>query len=538
MSRDDAAPPSTPEVGDLSPAAPSSPTAGSDPDMGRGTTAFGTAVSWSFVLTSGRTFMTLIVSLILARILGPEAFGLIAMANVFILFAELFVRQGLVAAIVQRPRLTAAHLDTAFWMTVMLAVALAPAAIGASGWWAAVNDTPELASLIQALVPLLVFKALGVAQEAYIRRQMNFRALALRTNVAVLTGGVAGVTAALLGAGVWALVIQQLVTAFLELVLIWLLSSWRPRWRFRADAARDLVGFSARMVLAALGSFVNTQSDALLIGLFFGPLVVGLYRMAVRFISIMLELTAGTLQSVMLPELSRFSEDRPRFNERTVEVIRLASLVAVPVLGVLAASSDALMALLGAEWAPAADALKVLCVLAVVQAAAAFLAPVLQAAGRPGLLAWLTWISAGLSAGSFAAAGFWLAGFGTEEQVLWLAIIRTTVFAPTLFVIVLPMLKRALSLRPAMVLGAMWRAPIAAATGYAAFALVRTTAENSWPRMPIFDLLLSAVLSGTVILAVLLTIEPFVRQVPSLLRERTARRRATAMDSSPSASDP
>jgi len=506
--------------------------------MGRGTTAFGTAVSWSFVLTSGRTFMTLIVSLILARILGPEAFGLIAMANVFILFAELFVRQGLVAAIVQRPRLTAAHLDTAFWMTVMLAVALAPAAIGASGWWAAVNDTPELASLIQALVPLLVFKALGVAQEAYIRRQMNFRALALRTNVAVLTGGVAGVTAALLGAGVWALVIQQLVTAFLELVLIWLLSSWRPRWRFRADAARDLVGFSARMVLAALGSFVNTQSDALLIGLFFGPLVVGLYRMAVRFISIMLELTAGTLQSVMLPELSRFSEDRPRFNERTVEVIRLASLVAVPVLGVLAASSDALMALLGAEWAPAADALKVLCVLAVVQAAAAFLAPVLQAAGRPGLLAWLTWISAGLSAGSFAAAGFWLAGFGTEEQVLWLAIIRTTVFAPTLFVIVLPMLKRALSLRPAMVLGAMWRAPIAAATGYAAFALVRTTAENSWPRMPIFDLLLSAVLSGTVILAVLLTIEPFVRQVPSLLRERTARRRATAMDSSPSASDP
>ena len=532
MSRDDATPPTVPDDGEPAASQASPGDEEADADMGRGTTAFGNAVSWSFVLTSGRTFMTLVVSLVLARILGPEAFGLIAMANVFILFAELFVRQGLVAAIVQRPKLTAAHLDTAFWMTVMLAAVLVPVVIGASGWWAAANDTPELAGLITALVPLLVFKALGVAQEAHIRRQMDFRALALRTNVAVLTGGAAGITAALLGAGVWSLVIQQLVTAFLELVLIWLLSSWRPRWRFRTDAARDLISFAARMVLAALGSFVNTQSDALLIGLFFGPLVVGLYRMAVRFISIMLELTSGTLQLVMLPELSRFSEDRSAFNARTVEVIRLASLIAVPVLGVLAASSDALMGLLGEEWAPAADALKVLCILAVVQAAATFLAPILQAAGRPGLLAWLTWISAGLSAGSFAAAGLWLVGFDVAEQVLWLAIIRTAVFVPTLFLIVLPMLNRALGLKPGRVIGAMWRAPIAAATGYAAFVLVRTAAGTSWPQLPLLDLLLSATVSGTIILVVLLTIEPLVRQVPALIRERVARRSATRADSS------
>jgi O-antigen/teichoic acid export membrane protein len=529
MSGEDGRPPTTPDDGERA-ASPSSAASGPDVDMGRGTTAFGTAVSWSFVLTSGRTFMTLIVSLVLARILGPEAFGLIAMANVFILFAELFVRQGLVSAIVQRPKLTAAHLDTAFWMTVMLAAVLVPGAIGASGWWAAANDTPELAELITALVPLLVFKALGVAQEAHIRRQMNFRALALRTNVAVLTGGAAGITAALLGAGVWSLVIQQLVTAFLELVLIWLLSSWRPRWRFRADAARDLLSFSARMVLAALGSFVNSHSDALLIGLFFGPLLVGLYRMAVRFIGIMLELTSGTLQLVMLPELSRFTEDRSAFNARTVEVIRLASLLAVPVLGVLAASSDALMGLLGDEWAPAADALKVLCILAVVQAAAAFLAPILQAAGRPGLLAWLTWISAGLSAGSFAAAGLWLGGFDVEDQVLWLAIIRTAVFVPSLFLIVLPMLKGALGLRPTRVLGAMWRAPIAAAAGYTGFALLRTTAGSAWPRLPLIDLLASATVSGTIIIVVLLAIEPLVREVPALIRERFARRSAPRPD--------
>lgn len=531
MSRNDAVPPTRPRTGDHteSPDFPDAPSA--DVDLGRGSTSFKTAVSWSFVLTSGRTLMTLLVSLLLARILGPEAFGLIAMANVFILFAELFVRQGLVAAIVQRPKLTGEHLDTAFWMSVMVAALLAPAAIAASGWWAAANDTPDLAGLIRALVPLLIFKALGVTQEAFIRRRMDFRALALRTNVAVLAGGSAGIVAALLGAGVWSLVIQQLVTAFLELVLIWLLSPWRPRYRFRADAALDLLSFSARMVLGALGSFLNTQSDALLIGLYFGPLVVGLYRMAVRLIGIVVELTSGTLQPVMLPELSRFSEDRQKFHARTIEVIRFASLVSVPVLGLLAASSDALMRLLGHEWVPAADAIKVLCILAVVQSATAFLAPVLQAAGRPGLLAWLTWISAGLSAASFAAAGFWLVGFDVEDQVLWLAIIRTGVFVPTLFLIVLPTLQCALNIRQGRVLAAIWRAPVAAVAGYAGFNLLRFLLGSSWPRLPLLDLLLSVLISGITILIVLATLEPLIRKLPAMLRERNLRSRTATNNS-------
>lgn len=497
---------------------------------------FGTAVSWSYLLTGGRTVMTLIVSLVLARLLGPEIFGAIAMANVFVLFIEMFVRQGLVSAIVQRPNLTRIHLDTAFWLTVATVSVLAPLTIALSGWWADLNTLPELRWLIIGLTPGLVFKGLGVVQEAQIRRAMDFRPLALRTNVAVVVGGTVGITAAFLGAGVWALVTQQLITAFIELVMIWRLSPWRPRMRFDRACAVELMSFSGRTLLATLGGFINVRSDALLIGLFFGPIAVGLYRMAVRFIDLTLEVTAGALQAVFLPELSRSNQDQETFNQRTVEVVRIGALLAIPLLGALAAASDPLVLLLGQEWAPASDVLEVLCILAAVQAVALFIAPILQAAGRPGVLAWLTWISAALSAGSFTASGLLLAGYDVATQVLWIAIIRVAVFAPTLFVIVLPVLRRTLGLSSRRVLLAVAPAAVAALTGYLVTTWLQTLIDAPWVARPVTGLLFAGSVAVVIAVAVVMALDPHARALPALVKRKLAARRRSG--ESPTAESP
>lgn len=499
--------------------------AGTDP-IGRSGPGFGRALSWSYVLTSGRAVVTLVVSLVLARLLGPEAFGIIAMATVFVLFVEMFVRQGLVAAIVQRPRLTALHLDTAFWMTVGTVSVLVPVTMAASGWWADVNDMPPLQPVIIALSSLLALKGLGVVQEAQIRRQMDFRLLAVRTNVAVVVGGAVGIGSALAGAGLWALVIQQVVTAAIELVLIWHMTSWRPRLRFRKDCAVELLSFSARSSLAALGNFINLRSDALLIGLFFGPVVVGLYRMAVRFIDLSLEIAAGALQSVFLPELARYADDREAFNDRTVEVMRTGSLLAVPLLGVLAAASDPLMALVGEQWLPASDTLKVLCILAAVQAMSMFLGPILQAAGRPGVLAWLTWISAGLSALSFVGSGLLLAGLSIERQVVLLAAIRTAVFVPTLFVVVFPVFRRILGLGGGRLVAAVWPASVAALVGFGAVHLMQELFGSAWMEPPLIGIALAGALSGLVTIGLLALIEPAARRLPGTLIRKVRGRAA------------
>lgn len=509
--------------------------------IGRSGPGFGRALSWSYALTGGRSFMTLGVSLVIARLLGPEAFGIIAMATVFVLFIEMFVRQGLVAAIVQRPQLTGLHLDTAFWITAATVTALVPVTVALSGWWARVNDMPPLQPVIMVLSSLLLFKGLGVVQEAQIRRKMDFRLLAVRTNTAVLLGGLSGIASALLGAGLWALVVQQLVTAAIELVLIWQMSDWRPRRRFERKCATELLSFSARSALAALGNFVNLRSDALLIGLFFGPVVVGLYRMAVRFIDLSLELAAGALQAVFLPELARFADDREAFNDRTVEVVRIGSLLAVPILGALAASSDPLIALVGEEWEPAAAALRVLCILAAVQAMSMFLGPILQAAGRPGVLAWLTWTSAVLSSLTFVASGLLLGGYSIERQVVLLAAIRTAVFVPTLFVIVLPVLSRTLALRGRRVLVAIWPASVSAVVGYGVVWAARAVFGDAWLEPPLVGIALAGLAAGISAIGVLMLIEPLARSMPQLVLSRIRSRRRLApepIESGPASDGP
>lgn len=486
--------------------------------------SFGLAVSWSYALTGGRTVVTLIVSLVLARLLGPEVFGAVAMANVLVLFIEMFVRQGLVAAIVQRPNLTRLHLDTAFWMTAGAVGLLTPLTIAVSGWWANVNALPELRWLIIGLAPMLVFKGLGVVQEAQIRRNMDFRALAVRTNVAVLIGGAVGLGTAFGGAGVWALVAQQLTTAAIELVMIWRLSSWRPRMRYERECAGQLFSFTGRTLLAALGNFVNIRSDALLIGLFFGPVAVGLYRMAVRFISLSLEITVDALQSVFLPELSRSNGDQESFNRRTVVIVRYGAILAIPLLGALAAASDPLMMLLGEEWAPAAPALRLLCILAAVQAIALFVAPILQAAGRPGVHAWLTWISAVLSAGSFTASGLLLTEYDVATQVAWLAGIRVAVFAPTLFVIVLPVLKRTLGLAPTLIVRAIWPSGAAALLGFLSVFGLREAIGSAWLSPPPVGIAATGLLAAAVAAGSLALTDPVARSFPGLLLRKVRAR--------------
>jgi PST family polysaccharide transporter len=164
---------------------------------------------------------------------------------------------------------------------------------------------------------------------------MNFRAFAIRTAVAVTLGGSLGLALALRGFGARALVAQQLATTAVGLGLYWVLSGWRPRLRFSPRAARDLLGFSTGTLIGRLGMFVNRRADALLMGLFFGPTAVGLYRLADP----------------------RHQDQPDRLRESFVRCVWISACLALPPLGVLAAGAPELAGLLGARWRDAAPAL-------------------------------------------------------------------------------------------------------------------------------------------------------------------------------------
>lgn len=479
---------------------------------------FGNAVSWAYVQTGGRMVASLGVSLLLARLLGPESFGIIAMAAVYVFFIETLIRQGLSAAIIQRPELRRSHLDTAFWLIMGAILLLIPISIILSEWWARLNATPDLAPVIVGLTPVLALRGLSVVQEALLRRQMDYRALAVRTNLAVVLGGVTGVIAALMGAGTWALVVQQAVLAATELAVLWRVSNWRPTFRFSRRSADELVGFSSMSALAGMGSFLQARVDTLIIGLIFGPVAVGLYRLATRLTDMVVEGAGGAFQSVSLSELSRLEHDAQRMAHRTEEVVRMASLAAVPLIGLLAVVSDPLLHLLGPDWVPAILSLRILCFAAWLQIPAGMFGPILQAAGKPGVLAITAWVAAAISAATFVAAGPLLAGRPVGHEVAGLSAARVVALVVLMVLVVIPVLHRVVRLHAIRLLRAI--GPVSLGVGGASVATIVLSQVTPIQSLPdLAEFIVTAVLGAGAIVVGTLVSEPMARRfLCSLLR--------------------
>jgi O-antigen/teichoic acid export membrane protein len=379
-------------------------------------------------MNSGTRGIATLVTFLLAALLGPGDFGLVAVALVYVSFVRMLLEQGFLTAIIQRENLEDEHLDSAFWLNFVWCLVLTGASVATAGWWAGVNHMPRLDEVIYALSVLIIVEGLGIVQTAVMERALEFKRLALRSNLSVVLGGAVGVPLALAGAGVWALVAQQLVLETTLLAMVWVLSSWRPHLRFSKSHARDLFGFSVSVFAANLAGFVNRRADALLMGIFFGPVAVGLYRLADRIVDVLLEVTMRPVGLVSLPVLSRLQNDPEALRQAVARCLRTTMLIAVPVLLVVLASSRQILAIFGPEWKHAGVALEFLCLVGIGKAIGFFTGPVLFAVSRPRFRAVMLWAMAGVSTLTVFIVGDALRGASVENQVLGMSVSRAVLF--------------------------------------------------------------------------------------------------------------
>lgn len=394
-----------------------------------------TAATWSYALSLGKMVITTGLSLVLAAILGPRAFGVIAMALVFTNFIEMLQKQGLMPAIISRKSLRDEHADTAFWLISGFGVVCTAVGIALAPLWASINSLPELAPVIQVLALTIPLTSTVVVHEALLRRDLAFQKLAARTWASVIAGGVAGVAAAVVGWGVWALVVQQMVMAGVAAITLWTVSPWRPRLRFSRTAARELQSYSFRAAGSSIGLFVSTRMDIILAGAFFGPIVIGTYRMGQRLTTTVVDVTARGMQSVSLPGLSEVQDDHGAFSDRLLAMQRITAALAFPLLGILAGIAPGVESVLGPEWDGTDLAIQLLAAVQLCIAATLLLGPALQARGRPGTLAILLWTVGGLKVA--ALVGAWLLASDDHYLlVLCLAMIAATAGGSTLITVV------------------------------------------------------------------------------------------------------
>jgi O-antigen/teichoic acid export membrane protein len=472
---------------------------------------------WAFAGVGGQQVMALIVTFVLAGLLGPKSFGLVAMAMIYIQFVQLALDQGISTAVIQRKELKVEHLDSAFWMNLAWACALAAVSIGLSGWWADLNRQPELQPIIIALSLLLPIQGLIIVQESLLQREMNFKKLALRGNIAALVGGTTGLTAALLGAGVWALVAQQLTGGCASLLTLWAVSRWLPRFRFSRRHARELLSFSTQVFTGNLAVFTSRRVDALMIGLFFGPVAVGLYRLADRLVETLLTFSTRPLQLFSLAHLARLQHDREAFRNGVRTCMRLSTFATVPLMLGLAACGPYLIHSLGGQWAPATAALRLLALAGIGKAAIVFTAATLFAAGRPRLRAISEWSLAAVSAATFALAALLLQGTSTSHQVVGMAASRLFLFIVLFLPVNLFLVKITAHISIRSLLRPTLFPTIAGLSAVTAVAVAEQLGLLS-PNRPLVSLIASATIATVTATAVLIVLDGEIRAFLTRLR--------------------
>jgi O-antigen/teichoic acid export membrane protein len=463
------------------------------------------ALSWSAVMVGGQQVLTAALSLLLARILGPSSFGLVAIATIYILFMQMVLQQ-IAPSIIQRDDLQSAHIDSAFWLVLAMTVVISGVSVALSGPFAALNRTPDLQPIIIALSLLVPLEGLVVVQEALLRRRMEFRSLAVRELVAAGIGGIVGIVMAFRGAGAWALVWQQLTNQVVGTIVLWSVSNWRPRLRFSWSHTRELLGFSVGSFLANLASFVNVRSDAILIGLFFGPLAVGVYRLASRFTEIFVDFLSRSMMQVAFPELSRLQKDVRAFGDRMFEIMSQSGLLTIPALGILAGCAGQLERLFGPEWHGVAPTLRLLCIAAAVKALSLISSAGLQAIGRPHVLAMLSWLAGIVSAVSLVAVGLPLRRSSLDVQVSGMAASRVALFVLVIGPVFVVVIDRCCGLGARRLLGAIvGPALVGAGAGAVGLLWTESRIDRSWP--PLGALASVGVVTGLAALTLLALVD-------------------------------
>jgi O-antigen/teichoic acid export membrane protein len=199
-----------------------------------------------------------LVFLVLARLVDPSAFGLVALAAVYVLTTQTISDQGLATALIQRDSIEDAHKDSAFWANLTVGLLLALLTFVLADPISRLYGEPRLAPILRWFAISPVLAALSIVQQALLSRSLRFRELALRQLVGALAGGATGIAMAYAGMGVWALVAQHITNQTVSVIVLWSVTSWRPRFAFSWRHFRELFNFGFNVLAANIVRAIGT----------------------------------------------------------------------------------------------------------------------------------------------------------------------------------------------------------------------------------------------------------------------------------------
>jgi len=318
---------------------------------------------WRFLERFGAQGITFVVSLVLARLLDPEVYGVLALVTVFTVLMEVFMDSGFGSALVQKKDADDLDFSTVFYFNIVFSLILYLILFLAAPLIAAFYKLPELTALVRVMALVVVISAVKNVQQAYVSRNMMFKKFFFSTLGGTLGAAVMGITMAWFGFGVWALVAQILFNNFVDTVILWITVPWRPKWKFSWQRFRTLYSYGWKLLVSSLIATLYGNVHSLIIGKRYTAESLAFYNQGEKLPSFLVNNIITAVDSVMLPVMAKQQDDVSCVRELTRRSVQVSAYIMWPLMIGFAVCAESLVCLiLTDKWLPAVPFLQVCCI--------------------------------------------------------------------------------------------------------------------------------------------------------------------------------
>lgn len=318
---------------------------------------------WKLMENGGAQGVQFLVSILLARLLSPEEYGVVGVILIFVTIANVLVQNGFSIALIQKKEVDDRDFSSVFYFNMAVSLFLYVVLFLTAPWIGDFYANPEMAAIIRVLAVTLFPGGVISIQNAYVSRKLEFKGLFISSFIASVMSGGISVFMAYKRWGVWALVWQQITYYFFYMGILFLTVSWKPRLLFSLLRIKTMLAFGWKLLCASLLDTVYNNIYGLVIGKRYNKSMLGNYNRGEQFPKLVVNNLAAAIQSVMLPVLSASQDEPEKIKVMLRRAIMLSSYLILPMMaGMMAVARPMVLLLLGEKWLPCVPFLQLMCI--------------------------------------------------------------------------------------------------------------------------------------------------------------------------------
>lgn len=320
-------------------------------------------VAWSGIDNVAQMGVTFIVSVVLARLLTPDDYGLIGIVAIFTAVCQAIINAGFTTALIRKKNCTDDDYNTVFIINFVLSLILYAIIYVIAPFIATFFERHELIGLTRVSSLGMIIGALSLVQQTRLTKMIDFKSQTKITFISSISSGIIGISMALFGVGVWALVAQQLSAQLFRTILLWIVNKWKPKMRFSVQSFNELFGFGWKIMVSGILDTVWKELYQVVVGKYYSPATLGQYTRAKQFSQLFSSNLTSVIQRVTYPVISNIQDEKERMVRAYRRIIKTTMFITAVCMFTLGAVSEPLLyCLIGPKWNEAATYLPLICI--------------------------------------------------------------------------------------------------------------------------------------------------------------------------------